>query len=41
MEPILEVSNLYKRYPGFSLENISFRLEAGQIMGFLGRNGAG
>ena len=41
MEPILEVSNLCKRFPGFSLENISFRLEAGQIMGFLGRNGAG
>ena len=41
MEPVLEVRNLSKRYPGFSLENISFQLEAGQIMGFLGRNGAG
>lgn len=41
MEPVLEVSGLCKRYPKFSLENVSFTLEKGHIMGFLGRNGAG
>ncbi len=41
MEPVLEVSGLCKRYPKFSLENVSFSLEKGHIMGFLGRNGAG
>ena len=41
MEYVLEVSHLNKRYPGFSLEDVSFSLEAGQVMGFLGRNGAG
>ena len=41
MEHILEVTNLCKRYPGFSLEDVSFSLASGQIMGFLGRNGAG
>lgn len=41
MDPVLIVSGLCKRYPGFSLENVSFSLEKGHIMGFLGRNGAG
>ena len=41
MDPVLTVSGLCKRYPGFSLENVSFSLEKGHIMGFLGRNGAG
>ena len=41
MDSVLTVSGLCKRYPGFSLENISFSLEKGHIMGFLGRNGAG
>lgn len=38
---ILKVKNLCKRYPGFELKNVSFTLEEGYIMGFIGRNGAG
>lgn len=38
---LLEVEGLTKRYPGFTLDSVSFRLEAGYIMGFIGRNGAG
>ncbi|HHW28917.1 MAG TPA: ABC transporter ATP-binding protein [Syntrophomonadaceae bacterium] len=41
MNEILEVRNLSKHYPGFSLKNISFTLEKGYIMGFIGPNGAG
>src|SRR5574344_755089 len=40
-EIILSVKNLSKKYPKFSLENISFNLERGKIAGFIGRNGAG
>ncbi len=38
---ILRVEGLCKRYPGFALEDVSFSLEEGSIMGFIGRNGAG
>lgn len=38
---LLEVKNLTKRYEGFTLDNVSFSLDAGYIMGFIGRNGAG
>ncbi len=38
---VLEVKNLYKKYPAFELRNISFSLEKGKITGFIGRNGAG
>ena len=38
---ILSVTNLCKTYPKFFLDNISFSLERGFIMGFIGRNGAG
>lgn len=41
MDPILEVHSLSKRYPGFALEDVSFSLQPGHVMGFLGRNGAG
>src|SRR5690554_8222122 len=41
MKPILELSNVSKRYPGFSLDKVSFSLEPGYIMGFIGPNGAG
>jgi ABC-2 type transport system ATP-binding protein len=41
MNEILEVRNLTKNYLGFSLNNISFMLEKGYIMGFIGPNGAG
>lgn len=41
METVLCVRNLCKHYPGFALENISFSLASGHIMGLIGKNGAG
>jgi len=41
MEHILEVNNLRKEYPGFTLDNISFKLPRGTITGLIGPNGAG
>lgn len=38
---VLEVENLSKKYKGFSIQNISFQLEEGFILGLVGRNGAG
>ncbi len=38
---ILSVQNLNKNYEKFSLKNVSFKLDQGYIMGFIGRNGAG
>ncbi len=38
---ILQVEGLCKRYPSFYLDNVSFTLETGYIMGFIGSNGAG
>ena len=37
----LKIENLSKTYPKFKLDNVSFFLEPGYIMGFIGRNGAG
>ncbi len=41
MENILEVKNLVKKFPGFTLDNINLDLPQGVIMGFIGENGAG
>ncbi len=38
---VLEVQGLCKTYPGFCLDNVSFSVAPGSIMGFIGRNGAG
>lgn len=38
---LLEVRELTKRYERFTLDRVSFSLEPGYIMGFIGRNGAG
>lgn len=38
---ILKIENLSKTYPAFKLDNVSFSMEEGTIMGFIGRNGAG
>ena len=37
----LRVEGLSKRYPGFELEDVTFTLPEGAIMGFIGENGAG
>lgn len=37
----ISINNLCKTYPKFKLDNVSFDLEKGKIMGFIGRNGAG
>lgn len=41
MEQVLYIGNLCKQYPGFRLQEVSFAVERGMIMGFIGRNGAG
>lgn len=41
MENILEIKNLNKRYPLFELEDVSFTVPSGSIVGFIGENGAG
>lgn len=41
MEDALRVENLTKDYGEFKLNNISFNLPKGTIMGFIGENGAG
>ena len=40
-DTVLQVQGLCKNYPAFTLSEVSFSLEAGRIMGFIGRNGAG
>ena len=40
-ENAIEISNLTKKYDGFTLDNISFCVPKGSIMGFIGQNGAG
>lgn len=44
MSTVLEVNNLRLKYPGssdFAVNNLSFKLERGEIYGLLGPNGAG
>jgi ABC-2 type transport system ATP-binding protein len=41
MENALEIRNLRKEYPGFTLRDVSFALPPGAIMGLIGPNGAG
>lgn len=40
-ENAIEISGLTKRYDGFTLDNLSFSVPKGSIMGFIGQNGAG
>lgn len=41
MEYAIEVQGLTKHYPGFTLDQVSFSVPAGSIVGFIGENGAG
>ena len=41
MGKVLSVNGLRKEYPKFTLDNISFEIDEGMIMGLIGRNGAG
>jgi len=41
MENILEIKDLKKKFGKFGVENVSFSLPKGYIMGFVGKNGAG
>ena len=40
-ENAIEIAGLTKRYDGFTLDNVSFNVPKGSIMGFIGQNGAG
>lgn len=37
----LEIKNLTVKYDGFTLDDVSFHVPKGSIMGFIGQNGAG
>ncbi len=42
MNPVIEVKNLSKQFGDLkAVDNLSFTVEAGQVYGFLGQNGAG
>lgn len=40
-ENAIEICGLTKKYDGFTLDNVSFNVPKGSIMGFIGQNGAG
>lgn len=41
MEASIRIDHLYKKIKNFELEDISFQLELGYVLGLIGRNGAG
>ena len=41
MNQTLEITNLSKSYKGFKLDDVSFSLPTGYIMGLIGPNGSG
>lgn len=41
MDNILEIKNVSKKFKDFNLNDVSFKLKSGYIMGFIGPNGAG
>lgn len=41
MSDSLNIQNLTKRYEGFALDGVSFRVPEGTIVGLIGENGAG
>lgn len=40
-ENAVEINGLTKKYDGFTLDNVTFSVPKGSIMGFIGQNGAG
>lgn len=40
-ENAIEIKGITKKYDGFTLDNVSFEVPKGSIMGFIGQNGAG
>lgn len=41
MSSAIEIKNLQKNYSGFGLQNVSFSVPQGSIVGLIGENGAG
>ncbi len=41
MENCIEVKNITRTYPQFSLKNVTFSVPCGSVVGFIGENGAG
>ena len=41
MDNILEIKNLGKSYKNFTLDNLTFKVKRGSVMGFIGPNGSG
>lgn len=39
--PLIEVRGITKRYGNFAVKDVSFTVEPGQVVGFVGKNGAG
>lgn len=37
----MDIRGLCKKYPAFTLDNVTFSVPQGAVMGFIGRNGAG
>ncbi len=41
MDNCIEVKNITRHYPQFSLNNVTFSVQRGSVVGFIGENGAG
>ena len=41
LENAIEIEGLTKKYDGFTLDQVSFKVPVGSVMGFIGQNGAG
>lgn len=41
MKNKIEIKNLTKHYGGFTLDNVSFGVPRGSVVGLIGENGAG